>query len=188
MKYPVLGLLLGLLFMNGFILFASGNDLSVNSPGVPEGGMIETRFLDEKDEELKRLNQSLQSLLSKRLIDSSRPVAGNILHLIDQGKNYDSRVLSDSYYLTGVFYLLEEDYSKSIRFLDLFVILKEKRQESDESMSKALFNIGLANFELGNFYNSKDYSIRALELEKNFFGESSPKLITAYASIIISCI
>ena len=86
-------------------------------------------------------------------------------------------MLSDAYYLTGVYYLLSKSYSEAIRFLELTVRLKEQQNEYDERYSRVLYNIGVAYYGMGDFTNQERYCVKSLEIEKNLYGEFSPLII-----------
>jgi CHAT domain-containing protein len=188
MKHLTLRFLICSLFLKGYILGVSAAGIDLRDYGIPGINISGNRLPDEKNETLRKLNIALQSLLSQNLIDSSKHLSESIVRIIEDGKCDDYRVLSDSYYLVGVYYLYKEAYPQSIRFLSLFVSSKEKNRDYDESMSKALFNLGIAKIKVGDFNTYMNYSLRALELDTKIFGGSSPKLVSTYTSVIVACI
>jgi tetratricopeptide (TPR) repeat protein len=132
------------------------------------------------------LNESLKSSLSKVLSGGdtarSRHLIEKIIQKISSGSINDS-VLSESYYLIGIYYLLTKSFNESIRYLDLCIAYKVKNGEYDERYARALYNIGLAYLNLGDFKKHEEYSSRALEAEKKINGESNPILANIYFSL-----
>ncbi|MEI6049517.1 MAG: CHAT domain-containing tetratricopeptide repeat protein [Bacteroidota bacterium] len=190
-KYPGSRLLLCSFFLTGFILLSAGDDNNITSVSIPHEDLIEPAFQKENGsipEEIRQLNISLQTLLAGGFIDSSRAVVDSILKKIGNSKIPDGKTLSESYYLIGTYYLIEKKYYQSIKFLSLVVSIKEKNKEYDQIFAKALYNLGIVFNGLGDFNKHEDYSVKALELEKKLFSESSPALIDTYTSLIIAYI
>ena len=138
-------------------------------------------------DEINQLNLSLQSLLIKNDFDGSRLIVDRIIQKINND-NIGSKTLSDSYYFIGVYYSFTRNLNKAINYFKLSVALREKNQEYDERYARALYNLGTLYGRLGDFKRLEDYSMNSLDIEKFFFGESSPDLISTYSSLIIAYI
>lgn len=136
------------------------------------------------NDEVSKLNSLLQRLLVAGDLYGSRTVADSINFKIAGDKLSDEKIISDSYYLIGVYYLLVKNYSAAIRFFDLSLEIKKRKNEYDERFAKTLYNLGVAYNGLGNFRKLEDYSLGSLEVEKSIFGDSSPLLIGTYASLV----
>ena len=149
-----------------------------------------------KIKEIRQHNISLKSLLSLSLqsdrkgeyLAGSRFVVDKITQEISNGNIKDESVLTDSYYLIGVYYNLSKNNNESIKFLNLAAALKENNKEIDKRLANVYYNIGLAYNGLGDFTNQEYYSMRSLKVEEKLFGESSPSLISTYSSLIIAYI
>jgi CHAT domain-containing protein/tetratricopeptide (TPR) repeat protein len=139
---------------------------------------------DSITEEIKRLNKSLLSLLSKGSIDRSRIVVDSIIHITGNNIIADKKILSESYYFIGVYYSFTKEFYRSIEYLNLSIELKESMKEYDERYSKALYNLGVAYNSIGDFNKLEEYSLKALDMEKKLAGEISPDLISIYLSLI----
>jgi CHAT domain-containing protein/Tfp pilus assembly protein PilF len=142
--------------------------------------------IDKSSKEVVQLNESLKSSLVKVLsgedTTQSRHLIEKIIQKINSGSISDS-VLSESYYLIGIYYLLTKSFIESIRYLDLCIAYKVKNGEYDERYARALYNIGLTYLNLGDFKKHEEYSSKALEAEKKINGESNPVLANIYLSL-----
>jgi CHAT domain-containing protein len=190
-KYHTYILLIFLFILKEWIFISASPDNYEFAIPDKDQNIIEHTFQNENDSasvEIRQLNTSLQKFLGSGFIDSSRRIVDSIYKKIDNNRIADSKALSDSYYLIGVYYSIEKKYLQSIKFLNLSISIKEKNKEYDQRYAKAFYNLGLAFNRLGDFNKHEDYSVKALELEKKIFGESSPDLISTYSSLIIAYI
>ncbi len=133
--------------------------------------------------EVIKLNETLKSFLTRNDLVTSKFIVEKILQKTGNNNISDS-VLSESYYLIGIYYLLTKGYNQSIRYLDLCISFKEKKGEYDERYARALYNIGIAYLNLGDIKKHEEYSSRSLEIEKKLNGESSPLLASIYLSLV----
>jgi len=145
-----------------------------------ENGIIST--------EIKRLSISLERLLTKSDYDKSSNVVDSIIQIIDFNNISNQNVLSEPYYLIGVYYMLIKDYYESIKYLNLSIDIKENIREYDRRFINALYNLGVAYYYLGDFTKNEYYSLRSLEIEKEVFGEFNPDLLSSYSTLIIAYI
>jgi CHAT domain-containing protein/tetratricopeptide (TPR) repeat protein len=166
---------------------------------MPERDLVEHIFqkdVDSKTEEIKQLNVTLMTFLNmsqqpdltKEYLEKSRILVYRILNKIGDNRTADWKTLSDSYYFIGVYYTIVKNYSESIKFLNRSVTIKESNNEHDIRFVRALYNLGIAYYNQGDFNKHEDYSLKSLELEKKINGESSPALINTYSSLAIAYI
>ncbi len=79
--------------------------------------------------------------------------------------------------------MLTKDFNESVHSLGKCISYKVKNSEYDERYAKALYNLGLAYFNLGDFNKHEQYSSESLEVEKKLNGASSPVLTNIYLSL-----
>jgi len=140
------------------------------------------------NEKIRQFNSLLQRLLTTRDLIGSRTIADSVNSAINRKELSDSLVLSDSYYLMGVYNLLTKKYQESIRLFNLSMRIRKKEKEPDERLAKTLYNLGIAYNGLGDFKKLEYYTLSSLEVEKNIYGESSPYLIGSYLSMVTAYI
>jgi CHAT domain-containing protein/tetratricopeptide (TPR) repeat protein len=184
MKYPVFRVLFLSLLLSLCCQFTCGIENVNRNIRRPIENLIRYSMQSDSDDVIRRLNVSLQTLLAHELLDSSRQVADSLVHVTGNVKYHNTNVLSDSYYLLGVYFYYVKKFNESIRFLKLCVELKKGKEEYDERLVNALYDLGLASKGLGDFTMHVDYSLQSLELGKKLFGESNPVLINTYTSLI----
>ena len=175
LKRPLYLLILAGLLIPAFI---SGKPVSVTS--LPDEILTEVnnqKDIGDEKASLSDLNILLKSRLGHYDLEKSRRIVEAIVKKIDAGNINDNVVLSDAYYLVGVYYLLSNNNSEALRFLDLTARLKDQMKEYDERYSRVLYNMGVAYYGLGDFSNQERYSVKSLEIEKDLYGESSPMII-----------
>jgi len=136
--------------------------------------------------EVAKLNESLKSSLKTVISGGDTKQCRVIIEKIDKSiraHDISDSVLSESYYLIGIYHLLTKSFNESIRYLDLCISFKVKENEYDERYARALYNIGLAYLNLGELKRHEEYSSKSLEIEKKLNGESSPLLASIYLSL-----
>jgi CHAT domain-containing protein len=142
--------------------------------------------INNSSKEVAKLNGSLKGslniLLSGGDSAQSRLITEKIIKKIDANDINDS-VLSESYYLIGIYYLFTKAYNESIRYLGLCISFKEKTGEYDECYAKALYNLGAAYLSIGDIKRHEEFSSKSMEIEKKINGESSPLLASIYLSL-----
>ncbi|MCX6254103.1 MAG: tetratricopeptide repeat protein, partial [Bacteroidia bacterium] len=198
-RYSGSGVILCFIILTGSIFTSASPDINITFHPVPEQDLVEHIFqkdIDSKTEEIKQLNitlmtllnMSLQPYLTKEYLEKSRIVVNIILNKTGDNSTIDWKTLSDSYYFIGVYYSIAKNYYESIKFLNRSVTIKESNNEHDIRFARALYNLGIAYYCLGDFNKHEDYSLKSLELEKKINGESSPALISTYSSLAIAYI
>lgn len=143
--------------------------------------------INKSSGEVGQLNALLRSSLTTGDSAKSRLLIERIIQ-ISSTENINVSILSESYYFTGIYHLQLEEYNESIRYLDLSLSLMAKSGEPDGRYARALYNIGIAYLNLGDFKKHEEYSLKSLEIEKKINGETSPVLVTTYLSLIIAYI
>lgn len=137
-------------------------------------------------DEIRKLNRSLQGLLAGGYSKNCQSIVDSIIQKIGENKTTDIKTLSESYYFVGVYYSIVKKYRESIKLLNLSVSIKGSTTEYNERYAKTIYNLGIAYNGLGDYNRSEAYCLISLELEKKFYGESSPELISTYSSLIIA--
>lgn len=162
---------------------ATITNMSLNRP--------DAYFFSEPDGKLYNdvvsLKESLLNYLTINDLVNAKSAVEKILQKI-AGNKLDDNILSESYYLIGVYYLKEESYFESARFLALCISLKEKNSEIDNKYFKALYNMSLASFALGDLNRFEIYASESLETGKKIFGDSNPDLAVSYFSLLTAYI
>jgi CHAT domain-containing protein/tetratricopeptide (TPR) repeat protein len=145
------------------------------------------KIINKSSKEVEQLNESLKGFLINGDATRSKSIAEKIIQKIGFN-NIDDSVLSESYYFIGIYHLLTRNYNEAIRYLDLCISFKDKNSEYDERYTKALYNLGVVYYDLGDFNKVEKYTLKSLEIGKKINGESNPKLIDSYSSLIIAYI
>lgn len=178
-----------------FLCFAILTDSDAISAVCSETGYNpDTVFTDPVQEkvsvnslELGKLNVILKEHLVNEKYDLGKRTAEEIIRKAGTADEKNS-VVSDSYYYVGVYYMLTRDYDRAVKLLNQSVILKEAILINDDIYAKALYNLGGIYSRLGDFKRHKEYTLRALEAEKQIYGSESTALISTYGSLITACI
>ena len=143
--------------------------ISINTVQISDQNQADSTFTNDirnGEVDMRELISSLQALLIKSDLDSSGIVVSKITERISNNSITDNKILSDSYYLIGIYYLLTGNYSGSVRYLKKSAGLKESMKEFDARLAKTLYNLGVAYNGLGDFSNQENYSLNSLEVEK----------------------
>ena len=137
--------------------------------------------------DLKSLNLLLRDKLYGNELDTGKLIVNEIERLIVKGI-HDTLLLAESNYYIGIYYKLINETDLALKYLSQTISLKESIHSSDDIYSKALYNLGGTYSRLGSFETHKMLTIKALEVEKSFFGPESPDVISTYASLITAYI
>jgi len=135
--------------------------------------------------EISQLNFSLQTALQKKDFEGSKLLVDLIIQKINNSK-IENLSLSDSYYLTGVYFTLIRNPVKAIYYLKLSVTKREEKGVYDDRYARAFFNLGLAYSDLGDFKKLEDFNLKSIETWVKISGESTPVLIYSYLSLIVA--
>jgi len=145
---------------------------------------VECSFSDpagKSYDDILKLNESLLNYLMINDLKNALAVVEKINRKIAI-KKIDDNILSESTYLIGIYYLKEEGYSESAQYLTQCISLKEKNSEVDNRYFKALYNLSVAYFQLGDLTKFENYASKSLETGKKIFGDSNPDLAVSYFS------
>jgi CHAT domain-containing protein len=143
--------------------------------------------INRQSKEVSELNELLKNSLINGDSTQSRFTVEKIILKLNAGNINDS-VLSESYYFIGIYHLLGSSFNESIRYLDLCISYKEKRNEYDKRYAKALYNLGVAYVNIGDLKKHEEYSSRSVEIQKKIEGETSPGLASTCLSLIVAYI
>jgi CHAT domain-containing protein len=143
-------------------------------------------LIKNSSDDVRQLNESLKISLQRSMggADTTRngPLSHQLLIKIAE-KTINDSVLSESYYLLGVYHMFIKSYKEAIHYFNLCISIKEKNGEIDERYAKALYNIGLGYFYIGDFKKHEEFSSKSLEIERKLNGDSSPVLFNIYFSL-----
>jgi CHAT domain-containing protein len=143
--------------------------------------------VDKPYNDVVNLNESLLSYLSKNDLVNAKLVVEKLVQKIAVNKIDDS-ILSESYYLIGIYYSKEEGYFESAHYFTLCISLKEKNNEIDNRYFKALYNLSVTSFNLGDLNRFENYASKSLEIGRKIFGDSYPDLALSYFSLLTAYI
>ena len=141
--------------------------------------------INKLSKETVLLNEQLKNILLSSDTKKGKPVVEKILQNLNSGEIINS-VLSESYYFIGTYHLLIRSYNEAIRYLNLCISIKEKNNEYDQRLAKALSNLAVSYYNFGNLTKHESYALKSLEILKKIYGESNPALINSYLSLIIA--
>jgi CHAT domain-containing protein/tetratricopeptide (TPR) repeat protein len=136
---------------------------------------------------LGTLNLSLRESMIDRDWPKSKVLTEEIESILQKG-NVDSSLLAESKYYTAIYYKYQEKQENCQQNLRNVIEIKERMGVMDSIYSKALYNLGGLFAEMGMFKLHEEYTLRALEAEKYYYGENSPVLISTYGSLITAYI
>ena len=139
--------------------------------------------IDKRSKEVENLNESLQRILTDGDQSQGRITVNNILQMISANSIGD-RILSESYYLIGIYFLKIHSYNEAIDYLDRCISIKEKNNEHDIRYARALYNLSVAYSSLEDLNMFEKYASKSLEIAKIIYGESNPDLVSSYLSLI----
>jgi CHAT domain-containing protein len=159
---------------------SENSDATLKQESAKSPNQEENSILSDK---INQLNILLQASLIKNNLNESRIEIDSILYIITR-YSIESKLLSDSYYLIGVYYSLSRNPNEAIKYLKFSVSIRESIGEPDIRYAKALYNLGALYGMLGDFKKQEDYLINSLNVDKQIFGESSPDLISTYSSLV----
>ena len=163
-----------------------GRGGEINSPFINISGTFDPVLINQSSDNVRQLIESLKISIQRSLGGGDTTQNGPLIHQLLQTiskKNISDSVLSESYYLVGFYHMFKKSYKEAIPYINWCISIKEKNKEIDERYARALYNLGIAYFYLGDFRKHEEYSFRSLEIEKKLNGDSSPKLFNVYFSL-----
>jgi len=137
---------------------------------------------DDISQIIELLKISLQGSLQSGDTTQTGPLVNQLKQKL-AAKNIKESFLSESFFLIGTYHIIIKSYNKAITYIDSCISIKVKNGEIDERYARALYNLGLAYFYLGDFKKHEEYSSKSLEIEKKINGESSTILCNIYFSL-----
>ena len=140
-------------------------------------------FGDNVTGEIDKLNKTLLGFLTIDDLRNSKLVVEKLIQNTEIG-NVDEKVLYDSYYYIGIYFLKSKNINEAIRYLNLCKSLKEKNKEIDLRYDRVLYNISVAYAILGDLNKFESYALKSLEIGKVIFDEESPDLLFSYLSLV----
>ena len=157
-----------------------------NSMSRVKVSLIETKSVGTSTKEVAELNEALKTSLTKAISGTDTMQCRYLVEKINRkiiANDINGSVLSESYYLIGIFHLIKSDFNESIRYFNLCISYKVKESEYDERYAKALYNLGLVYLNLGDSKRHEEYSLKSLEIEKKLNGNSNILLFNTYLSL-----
>ncbi|NLA49489.1 MAG: hypothetical protein GX876_08515, partial [Bacteroidales bacterium] len=162
------------------------SEYSVSSPDVYSGTGI-FPLIEQVDTTgfgfLDKISQRIHYFSSGRDISGLLSLADSLEKLISL-KQSGLPMEAEIFYYIGVCNLLSSRYENAAFHLGESVRLKESLNIADNQYLNALFNLGVAHNYLGNYSRVKRYLTRYLEISGKYYGEDSPEVASAYATLI----
>jgi CHAT domain-containing protein len=137
----------------------------------------------KSSKEVENLNESLKRSLTSGDLTHGRLTVNNILQMISANSIGDA-ILSESYYLIGVYFLKIKSYNEAIDYLNQCISIKEKNNEHDIRYARALYNLSVVYSNLEDLNKFENYASKSVEIGKTIYGESNPDLVSFYLSLI----
>jgi CHAT domain-containing protein len=135
------------------------------------------------------LNGSLmRDLESGEVTGRTDDLAREINKILSEEKLTDTLLVSDSYYLTGFYYLSVNLYSRAIESFTLSSRLRESAGVYDMRYSLCLNNLAATLFRTGNYSLAYDIGLRALEARRLVMGTDSSSLTNNYLNLASICL
>ena len=163
-----------------------GTGVSINNPIINISATCDPVLINKSSDNIRQLIESLKISLKRSQGGGDTTQNWPLIHQLLQSiskKNMSDSLLSESYYLVGIYHMFTKSYKEAIPYINWCISIKEKNEEIDERYAKALYNLGIAYFYLGDFRKHEEYSFRSLEIEKKLNGDSSPLLFNVYFSL-----
>lgn len=177
-----------LLIIPGLIIRTYGleNSSSNHKEGVYFNGSGNKTTIREPSR-LEYLNQSFHKSILDGDTAKSRLILNSILSTIKNNKS-DSLIISDSYYYAGVFYLMTGRNQESSMYFRWSSGIRENLGTHDAVYANSLYNLGVIYNSLGDFSRMEQCTFKSIEVEKKLYGDSNPKLVWGYSSLVAACL
>ncbi|HZM14190.1 MAG TPA: tetratricopeptide repeat protein, partial [Bacteroidales bacterium] len=138
---------------------------------------------------MANLNGSLMRELESGVVTGSTgDLAREINKILSEEKLTDTLLVSDSYYLTGFYYLRVNLYSRAIESFTLSSRLRESAGVYDMRYSLCLNNLAATLFRTGNYSRAYDIGLRALDARRLVMGTDSSSLTNNYLNLASICL
>jgi len=138
---------------------------------------------------LAGLNASLmRELESGEVTSKAGDLVSEINSMLTDFNITDTLLVSDSYYLTGYYYLNINMLPEAIRSLTYSAGLRESARINDMRYSLCLNNLAATLFRTGNYTRAYDMGLRALEARRLVIGRDSSSLASNYLNLASICL
>jgi CHAT domain-containing protein len=166
----------------------SGNNPVIISHLVnPENMFPGASSTQKTSDEIAGINKDLLNLLTIDDLANSKLVAIKLIQKLANG-NFEEKILSDSYYYLGIYYLKTKNIDESLRYLFICKSIKEKNKEVDIRYSKILYNIGVAYSTKGDLNKFSQYAENSLAVGKVIYDKMDTNLLAMYLSLVTAYI
>ncbi len=137
----------------------------------------------QKKDRLRALNDDLyKAILKGDLTTAARTI--DSIEVLMSGSDDVSIASSDSYYYMGVYNMISGMNRSAIESFRISSAMRIQLGEEDEIFTKALYNMGVAYLNLGDFRRTEELILRSLETEKQLYGDSSPSLARSLSTLV----
>ncbi|MBW6500668.1 MAG: tetratricopeptide repeat protein, partial [Bacteroidales bacterium] len=140
------------------------------------------KAMDRHSQSVMALNSSLRRSITLNNFSESHTIIARILPAL--ALDTDSLVLSESFYLIGVFNLLTGNNSDAVKYLQKAEVIREKIKAHDDIYARTLYNLAVAFNYNGDFRNMYNYSLRSLNEEEKLYGSNSTELIGSLSNLV----
>jgi CHAT domain-containing protein/tetratricopeptide (TPR) repeat protein len=138
---------------------------------------------------LANLNDSLKTdLESGKITDSTAGLAIKINKLLSEEKISDSLLVSDSYFLTGYYYVSTNRYAQATEDLSASARIRERAGIYDMRYSLCLNNLAATLFRTGNYSRAYAMGLKALDARRLVTGSDSSSLANNYLNLASICL
>jgi CHAT domain-containing protein len=146
---------------------------------------IKSQMQDQADNSAPSdiIGSRISSLISVNNIDGLLSLASSLQKSIAE-ERLDSATLSEYYYYIGVCYLKSDKYNEAIENLNSSVSLKKMLRLTDEPYLKAIYNIGVSYYMLGDYIQVCNYMLDYINEGSEFYGQDHPEVAEAYITLI----
>jgi CHAT domain-containing protein len=158
----------------------------------PDGNGIEikTEIHNAATAEVEKENLRLLGILNKYMLNSvdisylrSKQPLVNSLITKNENTEIDSLVKAESYYYSGLFFLLTGNARNAVEFLKLSYDIRNKKGIYDLRTAKILYNIAVSYSQLDDLYKVEEYALLSVNLYKKICGETSYELLDPYTAL-----
>lgn len=137
----------------------------------------------QKKDRLRALNDDLyKAILKGDLTTAARTI--DSIEVLMSGSDDVSIASSDSYYYMGIYNMISGMNRSAIESFRISSAMRIQLGEEDEIFTKALYNMGVAYLNLGDFRRTEELILRSLETEKQLYGDSSPSLARSLSTLV----
>ncbi len=172
------------------LLFSVSGLSAISSESCYESGALKEEVArDTVAVHLANLNSSLMRELESGDVNGvAEELVREINSMLSDVKIKDTLLISDSYYLTGYYYLSVNMFSKAIESLARSAGLRESARINDMRYSLCLNNLAATLFRTGNYTRAYEMGLKALEARRMVIGRDSSSLASNYLNLASICL